>query len=76
MGAVESVKAASDIFAPVGGQIEEVNAALEDQPDLLNKSPEQDGPSPTTVSPPLPLADTRPRHRLARQDQAVEPGRV
>lgn len=43
MGAVESVKAASDIFAPVSGQIEEVNEALNDEPSLLNKSPEADG---------------------------------
>ncbi|GAA6029456.1 hypothetical protein JCM8097_003688 [Rhodosporidiobolus ruineniae] len=43
MGAVESVKAASDIFAPVGGQIVEVNGELEGQPDLLNKSAEADG---------------------------------
>ncbi|GAA5904534.1 hypothetical protein JCM8208_004809 [Rhodotorula glutinis] len=43
IGAVESVKAASDIFAPVSGQIKEVNPELEDQPDLLNKSAEADG---------------------------------
>lgn len=43
MGAVESVKAASDIFAPVSGQITEVNEALGDTPDLLNKSPEDEG---------------------------------
>jgi len=45
IGAVESVKAASDIFAPVSGQIKEVNPELEDQPDLLNKSAEADGAS-------------------------------
>ncbi|GAA5994001.1 hypothetical protein JCM11641_004537, partial [Rhodosporidiobolus odoratus] len=43
IGAVESVKAASDIFAPVGGQIAEINGELEDQPDLLNKAAESDG---------------------------------
>ncbi|BGP13647.1 hypothetical protein JCM10213_007825 [Rhodosporidiobolus nylandii] len=43
IGAVESVKAASDIFAPVGGQVAEVNGALEDQPDLLNKEAEGEG---------------------------------
>ena len=36
-GAVESVKAASDIIAPVSGTIIEVNEALEDQPELLNQ---------------------------------------
>ncbi|KAM5533110.1 hypothetical protein V8D89_013253 [Ganoderma adspersum] len=43
IGAVESVKAASDIFAPVSGTIEEINTALNDQPGLLNKSPEEKG---------------------------------
>ena len=38
-GAVESVKAASDIIAPVSGTIVEVNEALEDQPELLNQDP-------------------------------------
>ena len=36
-GAVESVKAASDIIAPVSGTIVEVNKALDDQPELLNQ---------------------------------------
>ncbi len=37
MGVVESVKSASDIFAPVSGTIVEVNEALEDQPELINE---------------------------------------
>ena len=36
---VESVKAASDIYAPVAGTIVEVNANLEDSPDMINASP-------------------------------------
>ena len=36
-GAVESVKAASDLFSPVSGTIVEVNEALEDEPELINK---------------------------------------
>jgi len=36
-GAVESVKAASDIIAPVSGTIVEVNEALDDKPELLNE---------------------------------------
>src|SRR6478735_6381915 len=36
---VESVKAASDIYAPVGGEIIEVNATLPDNPSLLNTDP-------------------------------------
>ncbi|KAI0734543.1 glycine cleavage H-protein-domain-containing protein [Fomitopsis betulina] len=43
IGAVESVKAASDIYAPVSGVVEEVNSKLADQPGLLNKSPEDQG---------------------------------
>ncbi|KAK7064163.1 glycine cleavage system H protein [Favolaschia claudopus] len=43
IGAVESVKAASDIYAPVSGTIEAVNEALATQPALLNKSPEEQG---------------------------------
>ncbi len=36
-GAVESVKAASDLISPVSGTVVEVNDALEDEPELLNK---------------------------------------
>ena len=36
-GAVESVKAASDLFCPVSGTVVEVNEALEDAPELLNE---------------------------------------
>ena len=41
--AVESVKAASDIYAPVSGEIVAVNEKLEDEPELLNESPFNDG---------------------------------
>jgi len=40
---VESVKAASDIYAPVAGTIVEVNGNLEDSPDLINVSPYEAG---------------------------------
>ncbi|KAI0030650.1 glycine cleavage H-protein, partial [Vararia minispora EC-137] len=43
VGAVESVKAASDIYSPVSGEVVEVNTELDDQPSLLNKSPEDEG---------------------------------
>ena len=36
-GAVESVKAASDLISPVSGMVVEVNEALDDEPELLNK---------------------------------------
>ena len=40
---VESVKAASDIYAPVGGEIIETNADLTDSPELVNDQPYEDG---------------------------------
>ena len=40
---VESVKAASDVYAPITGTVTEGNAALEDEPALVNSSPEEDG---------------------------------
>lgn len=42
-GTIEAVKAVSDLFAPVSGQVVEVNAALADQPELVNKDPYVDG---------------------------------
>ncbi len=43
MAVVESVKAASDVFAPISGEVIEVNEALGDEPARVNDSPEQDG---------------------------------
>ena len=40
---VESVKAASDVYAPITGEVTEANSALEDDPALVNTSPEEDG---------------------------------
>jgi glycine cleavage system H protein len=40
---VESVKTASDIYAPVAGEILEVNSALSDKPELINQSPYGEG---------------------------------
>ena len=40
---VESVKAASDVYAPISGEVTEGNAALEDDPALVNSSPEEEG---------------------------------
>jgi len=40
---VESVKAASDIYSPVTGEVVEINPALEDQPETINQSPYVDG---------------------------------
>jgi len=40
---VESVKAASEIYAPIGGTITAINEALEDAPETVNAAPETDG---------------------------------
>ena len=40
---VESVKAASDVFAPISGTVTEVNEALEEDPGIINASAERDG---------------------------------
>lgn len=40
---VESVKAASDVYAPVSGEVIEANPALEDAPELVNSEPYGDG---------------------------------
>lgn len=39
IGTVESVKAVSEIFAPVSGKVVDVNKALDDKPELVNKDP-------------------------------------
>ena len=43
MAVIESVKAASDIYAPLSGTIEAVNEALEAEPTIVNSSPYEDG---------------------------------
>ena len=40
---VESVKAASDVYAPVGGEVVEGNSAIADDPALINRDPEGEG---------------------------------
>lgn len=42
-GVVESVKAASDIYSPVSGEVVEINESLEEQPETVNGSPYEDG---------------------------------
>jgi glycine cleavage system H protein len=42
-GVVESVKAVSDLFAPLSGEVIEANAALASSPELVNSSPYEDG---------------------------------
>lgn len=43
MAVVESVKAASDVYAPIKGQITEINIALDADPSLVNSDPEGQG---------------------------------
>lgn len=43
LAVVESVKAASEVYAPIGGKVTAVNDALTDNPQLVNQSAEQDG---------------------------------
>ncbi len=40
---VESVKAASEVYSPIGGEVTEVNGALEDEPAKVNEDPQGDG---------------------------------
>ena len=40
---VESVKAASDIYSPLSGEVIQVNSHLENQPEIINSSPYEDG---------------------------------
>ena len=43
VGVIESVKAASDLFSPIGGEIIEVNMELKNSPQLVNSDPENSG---------------------------------
>lgn len=43
LGSIESVKAVSELFSPVGGEVVEVNEALADKPELVNTDPYGDG---------------------------------
>jgi glycine cleavage system H protein len=43
LGVVESIKAVSDIYSPVSGEVTDVNEALEGEPELLNEDPYGDG---------------------------------
>jgi len=43
VGVIESVKAASDVYAPVSGEIVEINSELEDSPERINDDPYGDG---------------------------------
>ena len=42
-GSIEAVKAASDLYAPISGEVVEVNEALNDEPEQVNSSPYDEG---------------------------------
>lgn len=42
-GSIESVKAVSDLFMPMGGEVVSINARLDDEPELVNSNPYGDG---------------------------------
>ena len=63
-GVVESVKAAADLYAPVGGEVTDVNNSLTSEPSLINEEPYDSGKINITgidigtwVPPPLKLCD-------------------
>ena len=43
IGTIEAVKTVADLYAPVSGKVSEVNQQLEDQPEIINSSPYEDG---------------------------------
>ncbi|MEE9270299.1 MAG: glycine cleavage system protein GcvH [Candidatus Krumholzibacteria bacterium] len=43
MGTIEAVKTVADIFAPVSGVVKQANAELEDNPEMVNRSPYEEG---------------------------------
>ena len=64
---VESVKAASDVYAPIGGRVLEVNAALADKPETINEDAYGDGWLFT-----LEVDDLEPMNELLAPDDYAE----
>ncbi len=64
---IESVKAASDIYAPLGGRVVSVNEALNDHPEIINDSPEEGGWLAT-----MEIADAAGTDRLLNRGQYDE----
>ncbi len=71
---VESVKAASDVYCPLSGEVTEVNEALADEPELVNSSPYEDGwifrlrPTDATVLDEMMDADAYERYLAELED--------
>ena len=68
-GVVESVKAASDLFMPVSGEIVEVNEDLNDSPELINEAPYEGG---WIIK--VKISDTDQSHLLSPDDYSKVPG--
>lgn len=70
-GSIEVVKTVSDLFLPVGGEILEVNPALEENPELVNKDPYSEGwiirIKPTDVSEAEELLDAEAYKKLINE---------
>jgi len=64
---IESVKSVAEIYAPVSGEIVEVNESLEDTPEVLNESPYEDG---WLVK--IKLSDTKELETLMDADEYLE----
>ncbi len=64
---IESVKSVAEIYAPVSGEIIEVNESLEDTPEILNESPYEDG---WLVK--IKLSDTKEIEALMDADEYLE----
>lgn len=64
---IESVKTASDIYAPVSGKVVEVNASLNDTPEVVNESPEE-----AAWLAKLEIADPTETAKLMNRDQYLE----
>jgi glycine cleavage system H protein len=64
---IESVKTASDIYAPISGKVVEVNASLNDTPEVVNESPEE-----TAWMAKLEVADASETSKLMDRDQYLE----
>ena len=75
---IESVKAASDIYAPLGGTVVAINAALADAPERVNEQPYQEGwlfrLRPDSPELPASLMEADAYRRLCEGEEGADPG--
>jgi len=76
LGTLESVKAVSDVYSPISGKIEEVNHRLQDEPELLNNDPYEEGwiikVNPTTKEDLADLMDAAAYEKFVEEQEEVE----